>query len=209
LFLVNPSGIVFGPNGSVNVGGSVSFTTAQYLRLFDGVNSANFYTNPANDSLANSILTVAAVVDFGFLTVPVNYGFLTQPDQSATITVQGSALSVPSICHWVVFAPGKVVIQAALFQMERSNQHLSARTARFNSSTASPGEFDVATLSRSRTWTGLVYLFWVGLPGAKLEHRRQRQNGLCQRRAARTLSERYRSAPLRAPFERYGVAQPR
>ncbi len=93
LFLVNPNGFVFGPHGSFDVGGSVSFSTAQYLRLFDGVNSANFYANPASDGLANSILAVAPVVDFGFLS-PAAYGFLTAPDSSATITVQGSALSV-------------------------------------------------------------------------------------------------------------------
>jgi filamentous hemagglutinin family protein len=58
LFLMNPSGIVLGPGASLNVGGSVSFTTAQYLRLFDGVGSTNFYVNPANDGLANSILTI-------------------------------------------------------------------------------------------------------------------------------------------------------
>jgi filamentous hemagglutinin family protein len=91
LFLVNPSGIVVGPNGSVNVGGSVSFSTAQYLRLFDSLNggSANFYANPASDGLANSVLAVSPVVDFGFLS-PAAYGFLTAPDSSATITVQGS-----------------------------------------------------------------------------------------------------------------------
>ena len=93
LFLVNPSGIVFGPQGSFDVGGSVSFSTAQYLRLFDGDNSANFYANPANDGLANSVFAMAPVVDFGFLS-PAAYGFLTAPDPSATITVQGSALSV-------------------------------------------------------------------------------------------------------------------
>ena len=40
LFLMNPAGIVFGPNASLNVGGSVSFTTADYLRLTDGARSS-------------------------------------------------------------------------------------------------------------------------------------------------------------------------
>src|SRR5256885_9419315 len=74
LFLVNPSGFVFGPHGSLNVTGSVSFTTAQYLRLFDGVISANFYANPANYGLANSVLATAAVVDFRFI-LPAAFGF--------------------------------------------------------------------------------------------------------------------------------------
>src|SRR5207249_2234084 len=36
LFLMNPSGFLFGPNATVNVGGMVSFTSADYLRLADG-----------------------------------------------------------------------------------------------------------------------------------------------------------------------------
>src|SRR5688572_16014501 len=32
-FLMNPAGFLFGPNATVNVGGMVSFTTANYLRL--------------------------------------------------------------------------------------------------------------------------------------------------------------------------------
>ncbi len=141
LFLVNPSGIVFGPNGSVNVGGSVSFTTAQYLRLFDGVNSANFYANTANDGLVNSVLAVAPVADFGFLS-PAAYGFLTAPDPSATITVQGSALSVPS-GQSISLVGGNVVIQAATLPDQTVQRaQLSAPNGTIQlASAASPGEF--------------------------------------------------------------------
>ena len=103
-----------GPHGSLDVGGSVSFTTAQYMRLFDGVHSANFYANPANDGLANSILAVAPVVDFGFLS-PDAYGFLTPPDPSATITVQGSVLSVPP-GQSISLVGGNISIQAGTLE---------------------------------------------------------------------------------------------
>ena len=132
LFLVNPSGIVFGPNGSVNVGGSVSFSAAQYLRFFDGVNSANFYANPANDGLANSVLAVAPVVDFGFLS-PAAYGFLTAPDPSVTITVQGSLISVTSD-QSISLVGGKVVIEGGA-QLLAPNGRIHLGSA------ASPGEF--------------------------------------------------------------------
>ena len=82
LFLVNPNGIVFGPQGSfVDVTGSVSFSTAQYLRLFDSLNgvSANFFADPAKDVQSNSVFVMAPVIDFGFLS-PAAYGFLTAPD---------------------------------------------------------------------------------------------------------------------------------
>src|SRR5262249_57345816 len=37
LFLMNPAGFLFGPNATINVGGMVSFTSADYLRCADGV----------------------------------------------------------------------------------------------------------------------------------------------------------------------------
>ena len=62
LFLMNPAGIVFGPNASLNVGRMVSFTTADYLRLAD---SARFNAIPGPaDALLISSAPVAA---FGFL----------------------------------------------------------------------------------------------------------------------------------------------
>ena len=35
LFLMNPAGFLFGPNATVNVGGIVAFTTADYLRFHE------------------------------------------------------------------------------------------------------------------------------------------------------------------------------
>jgi filamentous hemagglutinin family protein len=77
LFLMNPAGIVFGPNAFLNVGGSVSFTTADYLRLTDGV-KFNAIPGPQD-----ALISTAPVAAFGFL--GANPG---------AITVQGSQLAV-------------------------------------------------------------------------------------------------------------------
>jgi filamentous hemagglutinin family protein len=61
LYLINPSGIVFGPNATVNVSGSFRAATADYLKMSDG---AKFQaTNPDGSSLS-----AAPPVAFGFLT---------------------------------------------------------------------------------------------------------------------------------------------
>ncbi len=78
LFLMNPAGIVFGPNASLNVGGAVSFTTADYLRLADG---AKFMAIPGSLDASISSAPVAA---FGFL-----------GSNPGAITLQGGQLAVP------------------------------------------------------------------------------------------------------------------
>ncbi len=97
-FFMNPAGIVFGPNAQLNVGSSVNFTTANYIRLFDEATnqSTMFYANPASDAVTTagkvSILSSAPLPEFGF--VPAAFGFL--DGNSAGITVlPGSTLSVP------------------------------------------------------------------------------------------------------------------
>jgi len=81
LWLVNPSGLLLGPNARLEVGGSVSMSTANYLR-FEG-QAALF------DMLSTPVLlgqlSVAPVVAFGFL----------GPELPAPIVVQGSMLQVP------------------------------------------------------------------------------------------------------------------
>jgi filamentous hemagglutinin family protein len=62
LFLMNPSGILFGPNARLDVSGSFHATTADYIRLQDG---ARFNAVP---SAADNLLTTAPPAAFGFLT---------------------------------------------------------------------------------------------------------------------------------------------
>ena len=97
LFLINPAGIVFGPHTSLNVGGSVTFTTANYLRLTE-VNGIGgiFHADP----VAASVLTSAPVAAFGFL-----------GSNPAPIMVQGSHLAVQP-GQSISLVGGDIAIQA-------------------------------------------------------------------------------------------------
>jgi filamentous hemagglutinin family protein len=78
LFLMNPAGFLFGPNATVNVGGMVSFTSADYLRLADGVRF-----NAMPNATADALLSIAPVAAFGFL-----------GKNPGAIAVQGSQFTV-------------------------------------------------------------------------------------------------------------------
>jgi filamentous hemagglutinin family protein len=78
LYLLNPRGVLFGPNASLDVSGSFHVSTADVLRLAD---AGSFHANPA----VPSVLTVAPPSSFGFLT--------TSP---ASISIRGSMLQVPT-----------------------------------------------------------------------------------------------------------------
>ena len=77
LFLINPAGWMFGAGASLNVGGSFHVSTANYIRLSDGV---QFDVSGAGDALLTSALPAA----FGFLGPTV-----------APIAVDGALLGVP------------------------------------------------------------------------------------------------------------------
>jgi filamentous hemagglutinin family protein len=79
LFLINPAGILFGPHATLNVGGVVAFTTADYLRLADGV-----LFNAIPDTAADAFLTASPVTAFGFLGAT-----------AASIAIEGGNLAVP------------------------------------------------------------------------------------------------------------------
>ena len=161
LFLMNTAGIVFGPNATLNVGGSVNFTTANYIRLFDESTnrSANFYANPASDNLTingvTSVLSTMPLVDFGFLT-PAAFGFLTATP--ANISVQGSALSVPAE-QSISFVGGNVTIQSGTPEGGTvQSARLSAPGGQINlASVASPGEILHGTLQPGPNVTGATF----------------------------------------------------
>ncbi len=98
LYLMNPAGIVFGPSATLQVSGSVAFTTADYLRLPEATsqNSGIFHA----DTSARSLLTSAPVVAFGFINsgpapIVVQKSMLNaQPGQS--ISLVGGNISVES-----------------------------------------------------------------------------------------------------------------
>src|SRR5215467_11568834 len=130
LFLMNPAGFLFGPNATVNVGGMVSFTSADYLRLTD---NARFNAVP---SPADALLTAAPVAAFGFL-----------GSNPGAITVQGSQFTVAEGTG-IALVGGNITIQSGapnggIAQPAR----LVAPNGKIQlASAASPGEFDAATL---------------------------------------------------------------
>jgi filamentous hemagglutinin family protein len=133
LFLMNPAGIVFGPSASLNVGGSVSFTTADYSRLGDG---AKFKAIPGP---ADASISSAPVAAFGFL-----------GSNPGAITVQGGELSVvPG--HNISLVGGNITIESGTLAAG------TARPARLETrsgtialaSVASPGEILTGTLEQA------------------------------------------------------------
>jgi filamentous hemagglutinin family protein len=132
LFMMNPMGFLFGPNATINVGGMVSFTSADYLRLADGVRF-----NAVPDAAADALLTAAPVAAFGFL-----------GSNPGAITVQGSQFTVTPGTG-ISLVGGNITVQNGKLDTGTVQAaKLSAPGGQINlASVASPGEVVAGTLN--------------------------------------------------------------
>ncbi|MBX3305845.1 MAG: filamentous hemagglutinin N-terminal domain-containing protein [Nitrospira sp.] len=132
LFLMNPAGIIFGPTAALNVGGSATFTTADYVRLtsIDG-RAGLFHANPAMPS----VLTSAPVAAFGFL-----------DPNPASISLQGSNLEVQPGKSIAVVGGNVTVESGTLGNIANLPPPSTQGKQVYIASVASPGEILAGTL---------------------------------------------------------------
>ncbi|MBD2648680.1 filamentous hemagglutinin N-terminal domain-containing protein [Nostoc foliaceum] len=90
LFLINPNGIVFGPNASLNIGGSFVASTADSLNFADGTKFSA--TSPQTTPLLT--LSVPIGLQFGATAAPIRNQSQAKPDGAVNIFRQGVGLQV-------------------------------------------------------------------------------------------------------------------
>jgi|CXWL01.1.fsa_nt_gi filamentous hemagglutinin family protein len=139
LFLLNPRGFVFGSTAILNVGGSVAFTSADYLKLNDNVRF-DAIPNIGTDALLSS----EPVASFGFL-----------GSNPGTIEIRGSQLSVQDGQN-ISLIGGNIAVQSGTpnGKPTQAAQLSSQNGSIFLASASSAGEFNAKTLEPSPNVNG-------------------------------------------------------
>ncbi|BAY47063.1 filamentous hemagglutinin outer membrane protein [Scytonema sp. HK-05] len=90
LFLINPNGIIFGPNASLNIGGSFVATTASSLNFADGTKFS------ATDPQTTPLLTVSVPIglQFGATAAPIGNQSQASPNGATNILLRPVGLQV-------------------------------------------------------------------------------------------------------------------
>ncbi len=149
LFLMNPAGILFGPQATLNIGGMATFTTADYLKLADGT---RFYA--AANAAADALLSVAPVATFGFL-----------GPRSGPITVDHSTLQMPE-GKGLALVGGAISIVGGRLVAKGAPIELTARESIVVSGVGQKGPTGVLTSTDSAGQRGSVTL---AAPTVRLE----------------------------------------
>jgi len=129
-FLINPSGVMFGPNAAVNVSGSFAASTADYLKLADDVR----------------FVAALDADDSGLSTAPVSaFGFL--GENPGSIAGQQSPLRVSS-GKAITLVGGDITLDGGTVQAPGGQLNLvsvqSAGEVPANPTTLTPAEFESA-----------------------------------------------------------------
>ncbi len=132
LYLLNPAGLIFGPNAALDIGGSFHTSTADYLRMGE---HERFYALPGND-----LLSLEHPSAFGFLDTPI--GNIAFEGGGSTQSENPTGLSV-SDGETISVIGGDIEMSGTYYEDDppRLLGNLNAPGGRINiASVASPGE---------------------------------------------------------------------
>ena len=134
LYLINPNGLLFGPNASLNVSGAVHFSTADYLRFTDQTGQTGLFAKLSE----TTTLSAGPVAAFGFLGattqgIAIQESML-QVSTGTTLSLIGGDISITGGPAGFQSAPSGLIQLASM----KSTGEVPANVSSFNVTQAGP-----------------------------------------------------------------------